>query len=110
MNAHHDIHDEAMIIRLLDGGERDAKALRELAERDGELTPPLPVLGAWVGETLLAAAPLGEGAGRVLADPFRHSAGAAAILTSRVEQIRGTSRAREARAGRAVAWGRRQTA
>lgn len=88
MSAPHDIHlDDAMTIRLLAEGTRDEVALRRLAERDGALLPARPVLGAWVGNELLAAVGLGD-AEPVIADPFRASAGAASILASRAGQVR----------------------
>lgn len=78
--------DETMTIRLLADEPRDGSALQRLVERDSALLPAGPVLGAWVGDELVAAVGL-DGGSRAIADPFRESAGAAAILASRARQI-----------------------
>jgi hypothetical protein len=82
-------------IRLLDGTAGDNRALRTLAERDGALLPIGPVLGAWEDGSLLAAVSLREEGSEVIADPFQHSAGAAALLASRMDQLRGRGRSRQ---------------
>ena len=76
-----DIQD--LTIRLADA--KDAGALRRLAERDSTVIPASPVLVAATGTELIAAASLADG--RVIADPFRHSAGAAGLLVERLRQI-----------------------
>jgi hypothetical protein len=66
-------------------GEADAAALRRLAERDSASVPAGTLLAAEAGGELIAAISLGSG--RVIADPFRHSADAVELLRRRRAQI-----------------------
>ena len=76
-----DIQD--LTIRLAEA--EDHTALRRLAERDSATVPASPLLVAATGDELLAAASLADGG--VIADPFRHSGGAATLLVERIRQI-----------------------
>src|SRR5512139_4105347 len=77
---------EQLTIRLLDGA--DLAALRRLAERDSSPLPAFPLLGAELDGELIAAMPLDGGSGSI-ADPFRASADARALLERRARQLRG---------------------
>lgn len=81
MTAMIDIQD--LTIRL--AAAEDSGALRRLAERDSATVPASPLLVAATDEELIAAASLADG--HVIADPFRHSAGAAKLLVERIRQI-----------------------
>ena len=74
---------QELTIRLAETA--DDRALTRLAQRDSATVPATPLLVAAVGDDLLAAASLTDG--RVIADPFRHSAGAANLLAERIRQI-----------------------
>lgn len=74
---------QALTIRL--AAADDGDALKRLAERDSSVVPAAPVLIAAAGETLVAATSLADG--RLIADPFRHSAGAARLLMERVNLL-----------------------
>ena len=76
-----DIQD--LTIRV--AGAADRSSLKRLAERDSATVPASPLLVAATGEELIAAASLSDG--QVIADPFRHSAGAAQLLVERIRQI-----------------------
>lgn len=67
-------------------GDRDAGALRRLAERDSALVPDGNVLAAEVGGELVAAIALESG--RVIADPFTPTAQAVELLHRRRAQMR----------------------
>jgi len=66
--------------------ERDADALRILAERDSARVPAGRLLAAQVGGELVAAISLESRA--VIADPFRPTADAVELLRRRAAQIR----------------------
>ena len=78
---------QALIIRLAEAA--DSAALKRLAQRDSATVPAYPLLVAAVGDDLIAAASLADG--DVIADPFRHSAGAAELLAERTRQIATTA-------------------
>ena len=80
---------QELTIRLADAD--DERALQRLAERDSATVPAAPLLVAAMGAHLIAATSLADG--RVIADPFRHSAGAADLLVERVRQIATTASA-----------------
>lgn len=86
-------------------GEADAAGLRRLAERDSAEVPPGTLLAAEAGGELIAAISLGSG--RVIADPFRHTADAVELLRRRRVQIGGASSGRRLPVLRA-AWSRRR--
>jgi hypothetical protein len=84
-------------LRAADGG-----ALERLAERDSAAVPEGTVYGAVDAEgSILAAVSLESRA--LVADPFVHSAHAAALLRVWVGQLDGAPRARWTRGGLAVA-------
>jgi hypothetical protein len=74
---------QELTIRLAEAD--DQGALKRLAERDSSTVPAGPVLVAESDTDLIAAASMTDG--RVIADPFRHSAGAADLLVERLRQI-----------------------
>ena len=74
---------QEMTIRLADAD--DSRALKRLAELDSATIPAAPLLVAVAGDDLIAATSLADG--RVIADPFRRSAGAAQLLVERARQI-----------------------
>lgn len=90
-------HVGQLTIRLLAGS--DLAAIRRLAERDSSAVPELPLLGAELDGELIAATSLGENP-QTLADPFRRSADARALLEERAAQLRGAPRGRRRRLGR----------
>ena len=63
----------------------DTPILEELAELDEARVPPAPVLLAFVGDELWAAASLSTGA--VIGDPFRASAEVAELALERGRQL-----------------------
>ena len=73
-----------LTIRRLDAG--DDAALRRLAELEGRAGPAGELLGALIGDRLLAA--LSIGGGGSVADPFAASAHALDLLALRAEQMR----------------------
>ena len=75
---------QELTIRLADA--KDHSALKRLAQRDSATTPrrSSPRRGQRA-RTCIAATSLADG--RVIADPFRHSAGAAQLLVERARQI-----------------------
>ena len=85
MTAMIDIQE--LTIRLADA--QDHQALRRLAQRDSATVPAAPLLIAAAGSELIAATSLADGS--VVADPFRHSAGAARLLVERARQIATTA-------------------
>lgn len=78
---------QTLTIRLADANDR--KALVRLAQRDSNLVPSGPLLVAIAGDDLIAAASVTDG--QAIADPFRHSAGAAQLLAERVRQTATTA-------------------
>jgi hypothetical protein len=65
----------------------DAPALRRLAQLDSARPPAgVPMLVAMADEHICAALPLNGGT--VIADPFRRTAEAVAMLTARARQLR----------------------
>jgi hypothetical protein len=80
--------DTDITIRRL--GDNDAGALARLAELDSSRVPMGPVLGAEVGERLMAAISIANG--RVLADPFSPTAELQGLLKVRVAQLNGKGR------------------
>ena len=94
-------HDQsALTIRRLGGA--DAADLERLAQRDSAESPAGTVYGA-VGPdgSLLAAISLETG--RLVADPFRHTAGAANLLRVWAGQLDGSSKPGRARRPMALA-------
>jgi hypothetical protein len=81
-------HD--LTIRRL--GAADAGAVQRLAELEGRPAPTGALLGAVVGDRLLAVVPLE--AGQSLADPFAASGEALALAEMRAAQMRGGSGSR----------------
>ena len=78
---------QELTIRLAEA--QDHHALTRLAQRDSARLPAAPLLIAAAGDELIAATSLADGS--VLADPFRHSAGAAQLLVERARQIATTA-------------------
>ena len=76
---------EALSIR--EASIADAAALDALAELDSAHAPRGRVLVAEVDGAVVAALPLDGG--RAIADPFRHTAEAVALLEARAAQLRG---------------------
>ena len=74
---------QEMTIRLADA--EDHTALERLAQRDSATVPAAPLLVAASGDDLIAAASLADG--RLIADPFRRSAGAAKLLVERAKLL-----------------------
>jgi hypothetical protein len=74
---------DPIAVRIL--GEPDAPALMRLAGRDSAELPTGEVLGAQVGNTLVAALSLTTGA--AVADPFRPSRAALDLLRLRARQL-----------------------
>jgi hypothetical protein len=74
-------------IRMLE--DRDAAAIRRVAERDSDGVPPLPLLGAEVAGRLVAAVPLDGAEERAIADPFVPTAAVLAVLRMRARQLCG---------------------
>jgi hypothetical protein len=65
-----------------------AEELRAVAERDSSETPSGMVMGARLDGRLVAARSISDG--RVVADPFVHTAEIQTLLAKRVAQISGT--------------------
>jgi hypothetical protein len=63
----------------------DLGSVREVALLDSQRPPRGPLLVAAVGNEIVAALVIGTGA--VIANPFRHTAGAVALLRLRAEQL-----------------------
>lgn len=76
-------HSPAVTIRWATAA--DARGLQDLAELDESRVPPAPVLLAFVGDELWAAASLSTGA--VIGDPFRPSAEVAELVLERGRQL-----------------------
>ena len=93
MTDHADTTHDEMTIRML--GAADAAAVATLAERDSAPLPGGPLLGAELGDTLIAAMPLDwharAGDRRSVQ---RQQRDAVAILETRVRQLRGNGRRR----------------
>jgi hypothetical protein len=86
----------ALTIRRLDGG--DAAALERLAQRDSAETPAGTVYAAAAPDgSLLAAISLETG--RLVADPFVPTSGAAKLLRVWAREVGGRARPERARAG-----------
>ena len=91
-NAKTSIQGQRLAIRLLESADQDA--LQRLAERDSAAVPALPVLGAELDGELIAAMPLDGRRRDAIADPFRSSDDALALLEARIGQLRGGRRRR----------------
>ena len=63
----------------------DAREVETLAELDEARVPPAPLLLAFVGDELWVA--FSPATGASIADPFRHSAGVAALVRARGRQL-----------------------
>jgi hypothetical protein len=72
-------------------GSDDEAALAALAERDSAAAPTGGVLGAFTPTGALVAA-VSLDTGQLVADPFAHTAHAAALLRVRAEQLTGNAR------------------
>lgn len=79
--------DAPITVRVL--GDSDEAALRRLAGRDSSPVPAGRLLGAEVGDALVAAVSLDEG--RVLADPFHATRPAVEMLRVRARQLKAAS-------------------
>jgi hypothetical protein len=90
--SEHTHHDQQLTIRML--GTADADELRRVAERDGVPLPAGAVLGAWIGERLVAAIGADQPGARVVADPFEPSGDAAVLLATRARQLGASPRRR----------------
>ena len=89
-------------VTLRFGSTYDQISLARLAALDNVEAPEQPVLLAEVDGQPLAA--LGLSDGRVIADPFHHTADLIDLLRARARQLDGDSRIR--RCGRLRAWAR----
>ena len=94
--------DRPVLIRVARDG--DLPRLRDLAELDGARPLPGPVLIAFVEDEAWAAVSLAEG--RVVADPFRPSAAAVALLRMRAAQLEGEPTGRRPAISRRPVWRR----
>jgi hypothetical protein len=81
-----------LTVRALNDGDRSA--LTRLAQRDSAAVPPLPLLGAELGDELVAAVPIVESERPAIADPFLPTERAVSILQLRARQLRGKRSAR----------------